>query len=85
LAEAEATAILHGFQDQKQEDITWFILLGRGKHWVSESGVGILGMEEIPNWTHSENRAFSFDFNLQKHFKIRQCITNQKALVCFSD
>jgi len=52
----------------KTESISWFILAWpMGKALVSaDPGVGILGMEEIRIDRTSGNRAFSFDFNLQK-------------------
>ncbi|REG84720.1 peptidase domain-containing ABC transporter [Algoriphagus antarcticus] len=46
LAELEGPAILHVVQDQNREHYLVYFGLADGKHWVSDPGVGILGMEE---------------------------------------
>jgi ATP-binding cassette subfamily B protein len=46
LAELEGPAILHLVQDQNREHYLVYFGLADGKHWVSDPGVGILGMEE---------------------------------------
>jgi ATP-binding cassette subfamily B protein len=46
LAELEGPAILHVIQDQNREHYLVYFGLADGKHWVSDPGVGILGLEE---------------------------------------